>query len=156
VLVREYGFQTTADLFLGAPLPDPLIERMIESADATVAAIAVLDYALVPLFLLGLVLWVRHQRRVLVHELEEEVAAGVVTPPEARLATRYGQRLAWYARLLLRGRFEQLGTARRAYAELAELAFAKWRRRVGDGPDAAVERRRVAVRRLRGEEARVP
>jgi RsiW-degrading membrane proteinase PrsW (M82 family) len=156
VLVREYGFQATADLFLDAPLPDPLIERMIETADATVGAMKVLDYALVPLFLLALGLWVRHQRRVLVHELQEEVATGLVTPAEVRFASHYGLRLTWYARLVMAGRFEQLSAVRRAYAELAELAFAKWRRRVGDGPEAAVESRRVAVRRLRAEEVSVP
>lgn len=126
LLSIKYGF-TTAYQFLAIGVPVDLAERMQRSADSAQDVLRLLSWAYVALFIAAIALWLRHQRRVIAAELEEEVGRGLISEPERRLAGSYLARLGRQWRQLRAG---DLDGARRTSAlcrDLAELAFAKRR-----------------------------
>jgi len=156
VLVIEYGYDTVADLFLGAQAPEEFLQRFIDTRDSAVTFVEVVNYALIPVFLAAILLFARYQQRVLRFELAEEANAGLISRAEWEIVPSYTRRLRWYTQLLAHGArtgdLEPWRTVRRTHHDLAELAFLKWRlRRVG-GPATEVERQRRRIAALRQEQ----
>jgi protease PrsW len=156
VLVAEYGYDTVADVFLGARVPQEFLQRMIDTRDSAVTVVEVVNYAMIPVFLGAILLFARYQQRVLRYELAEEANAGLITREEWEVVPSYTRRTKWYAQLLVHaartGDLEPWRTVRRTHHDLAELAFLKWRlRRVG-GPATEVERRRQQIAALRQQQ----
>lgn len=153
VLVREYGFETTARALGDQPLPEGLVSAMDATAESALTVVEVFGYAIIALFFLGMILWSRYEQRVLAYELAEEAQSGLVSQEEVAAVTRYGRRLAWYWHIFRAGQLEQLRSLRAAHVELAEVAFSKWRVRTAGGDPSDVEAARRRYRKLRADAA---
>ena len=149
VMVGRYGFDATATALSGGELPVNIIRQMENTNEQATTALTVLAYVLIALLLLVIYLLARYEQRIVVYELAPEVNSGLITEAELRNVTSFWRRLGWYFQLFREGKFEELGTVRRAHARLVDLGFWKWRvRRTGTG-DEATERRRARIRSLR-------
>jgi RsiW-degrading membrane proteinase PrsW (M82 family) len=150
VLVLYYGFDNTAARTLGG-LSAKLSERMQDTANDALEATRAIEYILVAAFFAAIFLWLWNQRRVIRHELEEEVDSGLISREEWEAMPRYWRRSAWYWRLLWERKLEQWRQLRRVHNELVDLAFLKWRlRKTGDDREQ-VERRRRRIANLRSQ-----
>lgn len=156
VAVAKYGYNEVATVILGGQPAGFTPEELIDTINGAQTIVEVVNYAMVPAFLVGMLLFARYQQRVLRYELAEEANAGVITREEWEVVPSYTRRMKWYAQLLVHGvrtrDLEPWRTVRRAHHDLAELAFLKWRlRRVG-GPATEVERRRQQIKMLRQQQ----
>ncbi len=123
---------------------------MQATADAAATVGEVLDYAFVAAFFIAILLWLRHQQRVIHGELEE-AARGLISREEREAMPLYWRRSVWYWRLLWEGKLERWRLLRRVHSELVDLAFLKWRLRKVGGDWAQVERRRRRIANLKSQ-----
>lgn len=94
-----------------------------------------IDHAFVGLVLIGIALWLAHQRSVIRSELTPEVESGLITSSELDMLGRYWRRSRAYWGMLSRGKIDEWRARRRLDNELVDLAFLKWRIRVlGQAP----------------------
>jgi protease PrsW len=151
-LVVRYGMEETAAWRggLGYVSAD-LAERMQATLDGVAAVTGVVDYAFVGAFFAAIFLWLRHQRRIIYHELAEEVDRGLIDSEEWEAMPRYWRRSAWYWRLLREGKLERWRQLRRVHNELVDLALVKWRTRNVGGDRDQVERRRRRIANLKSQ-----
>ena len=153
VLVREYGFDTTAAALRGRAVSPDVAAEIAATNNGVRLVLDVWAYTLVILFFFGLYFLTRYQRRILLRELTPEVEAGLLTESELSDVCSYGRRLRQYGHLLGAGKLEQLIALRKAHAQLVDLGFWKWRvRRVG-GDERSTDRRRRQISALREEAA---
>jgi RsiW-degrading membrane proteinase PrsW (M82 family) len=134
ILVSRHGLDASAAYYDGARLPPGLLDQLDESFSSAIAALRVLDYALIALFLLALSVWTAYQRRVLAAELDSSVARGDVTPADRELALRPLRRATEYVHLARAGRAGEIDVRRRRIRALTTGAFADWRARGGFCP----------------------
>ena len=148
LLALDYGFETTYE-YLAIGVPRGLAERMDDSAAGAESALEWISWGYVALFFAAIVLWLLHQRRVIVAELAGEVQAGAITAEEASVAASPARRVRYEFAQLRAGDLDAARATSALCRELAELAFAK--RREAGGADTARElaRRRERVRSLR-------
>lgn len=158
VLVLRYGLETTASWkgFDVGYVPSvfvsrELAERMQATADAAATVGGLLDYAFATAFGVAIFLWLRHQRRVIRDELEEEATRGLISREEWEAMPRYWRRSVWYWRLLWEGKPERWRQLRRVHNELVDLAFLKKRLRKAGGDREQVERRRRRIANLKSQ-----
>src|SRR5215212_2545296 len=153
LLAWRYGLENAAAAMGGGGIPRELYEQMQATAEAANAASKIVDYALVAVFVGLVVLWLRHQRRVIRDELAVEVRAGLLSHEEWEMLPRYWSRTKEYWRLLGEGKLERWRLLRRIHNELVDLAFLKWRLRRAAGGRGQIERRRKRIAYLRSLEA---
>ena len=126
---------------------------MAATEETALTAMWILDYVVGIAFIVCVALWLRHQRRVIRAELEEETDRGLIDPRDTELVPSYLRRMQWYWRLFRIGEIERLRVIRRLHIELAKLAFLKWR----VGRDARtrvdVERSRQKIANLKAQGA---
>ena len=104
-------------------------------------------------FLIGILLWLRHQRKVIRDELPSEVEAGLIDYRDWELVPHYVQRLRWYWTLIQVGELERCRVARRLHVELANLALLKWWSRSGAGGEQDIAATRQRIANLKAAEA---
>jgi hypothetical protein len=153
VLAWRYGLENAAAAMSGGTVPGHLFAQMQATAQTANTASKVADYAFLAAFVALAVLWLRHQRRVIRDELEEETRAGLLDRAEWEMMFRYWDRSRWYWQLLWEGRLERWRLLRRIHNELVDLAFLKRRLGRGAGLGGQVERRRKRIAYLRSLEA---
>lgn len=158
VLVLRYGMDTVASWkgFSVGYVPSVFVsreeaERMQATADAVAIVGELLDYVFVAAFFVAILLWLRHQRRVIRDELGEETARGLISREEWEAMPRYWRRSVWYWRLLWEGKLEQWRQLQRVHNELVDLAFLKQRLRKAGEDWEQVERRRRRIANLRSQ-----
>ncbi|HVF52828.1 MAG TPA: PrsW family intramembrane metalloprotease [Actinomycetota bacterium] len=148
VLVMRYGFDETAAALgqLGTLTPQ------MEATRATVLnAMAILDFVIVAAFITAIVLWLRHQRRIIRFELAKEADLGLIDPRDWELVPSYWRRVQWYWQLLRVGEIERVRVIRRLHTELAGLAFLRWRLGADSGrPEISKSRQKVANLKAQG------
>jgi predicted ATPase/RsiW-degrading membrane proteinase PrsW (M82 family) len=115
------------------------------TGDAMLGVLRLLDFVYAAVFIAAILLWQRHQRRLLDRELEEEVQSGLIGPEDKESVLHVRRRWLTSWNLLRRGLPEQWRARRRLDIELVELARLKWRLRRSGGDWARVKmsRRRV-------------
>ena len=107
VVVLRYGMEATAAWRGGLGyVPADLATRMQVTLDDVAAVTGLVDYALVAAFFTAIFLWLWYQRRIIRHELAEEVDRGLIDREEWEAMPRYWRRSAWYWRLLQEGKLE--------------------------------------------------
>lgn len=149
-LVWRYGLDRTRDyLQLGPNVPGG--EEMRATARRAAGFIDVFDYALLAAFAVIVYLWLRHQRRVIAEELEEEAERGLISRTEWRLMPLYWRRSAWYMQLIRTGQWERWRLLKRIHNELVDLAFLKRRVKQGRGDVESVERARLLIEKLKAQ-----
>ncbi|HJR45403.1 MAG TPA: PrsW family intramembrane metalloprotease [Actinomycetota bacterium] len=107
----------------------------------------VVNGVVVAAFVVGILIWLRHQRKVIRDELPAEVDAGLIDYRDWELVPHYVRRLQWYWTLIRVGELERCRIARRLHVELANLALLKWWSRSASGEDQemATTRQRIAT-----------
>ena len=155
VLVERFDLEAAASALSGRALPMSVDTQLSATRDAAATALQVTDYGFIAAFAIAVVCWGLYQRKVFAAELAEENRRGLITDEEARLATHYVRRLRSYGRLALAGRSAEARTLRQEHAQLAELAFLKWRLRRTGGDARAITRMRDEIRALRELRQRV-
>jgi RsiW-degrading membrane proteinase PrsW (M82 family) len=153
MLAWRYGLDNASAAMGGRSIPKELFARMQATAETANAASKVVDYALVAVFIALMVLWLRHQRRVVRDELAAEIRAGLLSHEEWEMMPRYWSRTKEYWRLLGEGKLERWRLLRRIHNELVDLAFLKWRLRRAAEVRGQIERRRKRIAYLRSLEA---
>ena len=115
------------------------------TGDSLLGVLRVLDFAYAAIFVAGIAVWQRYQRRVLDAELGEEVRSGLISPEDKESVLRPWHRYVESWRLLRRGLPEQWRSRRRLENELVELGLLKWRLRKfgGDWSRVKMSRRRI-------------
>jgi protease PrsW len=149
LLVLRYGFEDTLASARGFGLRAELYERMVSFSEGALTVSRVADYVFVGLFVLVMVLWLRHQRRVIEAELGEERDDGLLTTVELDVISHPWRRSSHYLMLISAGRLEARRVARRMHDELVDLAFLKRRARSGGVDPRRLESRRERIRALR-------
>ncbi len=139
-LVARHGFDRTAAALASVALPPD----MEATKSAALTAMAILDFVVVVLFAVAIAVWLRHQRKVIGHELKDEIESGLIDPRDGELVPSYHKRLRWYWQLVRVGEWERFRAVKRLHIELAGLAFQKWRSGK-DSEDAAMTRQRIAT-----------
>ena len=152
MLVNEYGFDTTVAALAGQELPSPLIAQLNDTVETAGTLQNVMDYGSLAVFFIGLLLWVRYQRKIMTFELAEETNSGLITREEWDIVPRYLRRLRWYGQLLVAGKTREWRAVRESHHQLAELAFLKWRLRKAGGDPAEIDRRRHEIRVTREQQ----
>ena len=149
LLVLRYGFEATLASARGFGIPPEPYERMVAFSQNALTFSRIADYVFVTLFVLAMVLWLRHQRRVIEAELGEERDDGLLTTAELDVISHPWRRSSLYLMLINAGRLEARRVARRIHDELVDLAFLKRRARGGGVDPRRLERRRERIRALR-------
>jgi RsiW-degrading membrane proteinase PrsW (M82 family) len=147
LLAIKYGFQTTYD-YLAIGVPVSLADRMDASVATAEDTLRIISWLYVVAFFVGVALWLRHQRRVIATQLEDEVEHGLISEEEARVAGSFTRRSVYEWRQLRAGDLDAARGTSALCRELAELAFTKDRLAGAPGSDAEIERRRERVRDL--------
>ncbi len=153
------GLATAAFLHAFHDTLPMILSRVLGQPDAAVGALSRLLADLVNwLGLLTLVVVVvmawRREARILKAELQDEVAAGVVSEADYATITSFGARLGREWALLRTGGMGQVTRLRRRYALEGELAVHKWRltiRNRGLPPAGRGDELRAEIRRLADE-----
>jgi hypothetical protein len=153
MLAWRFGLENTAAAMAGRNVPQELFARMQATAETANAASKAGDYAFVAVFVVLVVLWLRHQRRVIRDELAEEARTGLLSREECEMIPRYWSRSKEYWRLLWEGKVERWRLLRRIHNELVDLAFLKRRLRRAAWVGEQIERRRKRIAYLRSLEA---
>ena len=153
LLAWRYGLENAAAAMGGRSIPKELFAQMRATVETANAASKVVDYALVAVFVGLVVLWLRHQRRVIRDELAAEIGAGLLSHEEWEMMPRYWSRTKEYWRLLGEGKLERWRLLRRIHNELVDLAFLKRRLRRTGGDRGQIKRRRKRIAYLRSLEA---
>jgi protease PrsW len=149
LLVFRYGFDNTLASAQGFGLPAGLYDQMRAFSANALTASRIADYMFVALFVLAMILWLRHQRHVIEAELGEERDDGLLTSAELDMISHPWRRSSHYLMLINAGRLEARRVARRIHDELVDLAFLKRRARGGGVDPRRLERRRERIRALR-------
>jgi predicted ATPase/RsiW-degrading membrane proteinase PrsW (M82 family) len=148
VLTLSHGLDAAAAWTTGAAVP-----ASVESTGSAVnAAMQVLDYGYILVFLGAAALWLRYQRGLIRSELAEEAATGLLSHQELEEMDRHFGR-EW--RLLRSGQLEQWRHLRRLRGALVRLAMIKWRVRRFGGDQQRVLRARREVATLAAFEPQV-
>ena len=150
VLYFRYGLDD-AVAYAENQVVGTLYERMAATAGDVASFMRFFDYVLVSLFALAIVLWLRHQRRVIHEELREETENGLISRAEWELLPSYWKRTMWYWQLVKTGQWERWKLLRRIHNELVDFAFLKRRSGDGDEDREAVERERALISKLKAQ-----
>ncbi|MFL5870002.1 MAG: PrsW family intramembrane metalloprotease [Solirubrobacterales bacterium] len=145
LLSIKYGFQTTYD-YLAIGVPVSLADRMDASVASAEDTLRIISWAYVVAFFVGVAFWLRHQRRVIAAQLEDEVELGLISEEEARVAGSFTRRSAYEWRQVRAGDLDAARGTSALCRELAELAFTKDRLRGSPDSGPEIERRRERVR----------
>jgi RsiW-degrading membrane proteinase PrsW (M82 family) len=149
LLAIKYGFQTTYE-YLAIGVPVSLADRMDTSVHSAEDTLRIISWAYTVLFFVGIALWLRHQRRVIARQLEEEVEHGLISDEEARVAGSFTRRSQYEWRQLRAGDLDAARGTSALCRELAGLAFTKDRLRDSPDPGPEIERHRERVREVLG------
>lgn len=104
-------------------------------------------------FIAGVLLWLRHQRKVIKEELPSEVDSGLIDYRDWELVPHYFQRLRWYWELIQVGELERCRVIRRLHIELANLALLKWWSRSAPEEDDEVRATRQRIANLKAAQS---
>lgn len=152
VLSLRYGFSTVAVYYTCLAQPGCVLsgpEKEVGGAAPGALRIAdAVDKAFLIAFVVGVVLWIRYQRRVIREELTETAEAGLIPLKEAEILTTYGRRTRWYLHVLRRGKVEHWRILRSMHALMIDLALTKHRLR-RTGPEGRWQRVDDLWRRIR-------
>lgn len=151
VAVMRHGFDTTVFVLAGGG-SEELRAQLAATEETALTAMWILDWVTGIGFFVCVALWLRHQRRVIRTELEEEIESGLIDPRDTELVPSYMRRIQWYWRLFRIGEIERLRVIRRLHIELAKLAFLKWRlgRDERNRPDVDRSRQKIANLKAQG------
>jgi protease PrsW len=153
ILVIRYGWDKTADWMAGPGVASDLAPRMQTTYDDAYHVLRWIQWAFLVAFLLGMMLWVRYQKRVINEELQGEVAEGTLTEKEWHRMPDYLERSRSYLDLLRKHQFERWRLRKRIDNELADLAFLKRRVRNGGAEPRWLDARRERIANLKAHEA---
>jgi RsiW-degrading membrane proteinase PrsW (M82 family) len=126
------GLATAAFLHAFHDTLPMILSRLLGQPDAALGAFSrlladVVNWlGLLTLAVVVVVAW-RREARILKAELQDEVAAGVVSEADYATITSFGGRLGRQAGMLRTGGMAPVMRLRRRYAAEGELAFHKWR-----------------------------
>ncbi len=151
MFVSKYGWENTVTAFSGGSLPENLVTQMNATLEASEGLVTSFDTVFVIAFFAVIALWLRFQRKVITFELAEEVNAGLISKEEWEMVPRYWQRTRWYWKLLQGGHLAYWRQVRNIHAELANLAFMKWRYRKRGGDWDAVNQCRANISQERAQ-----
>jgi RsiW-degrading membrane proteinase PrsW (M82 family) len=152
VLYLKHGLQLTA-AYLSGVLDSSDTATFAAEARDLVAVVRVIDFAVIAVFALLVLLWLRYQRRVISEELAEEAETGLISHTELDLLPRYWLRSRWYWQLIRTGQWERWRLLKRIHNELVDLALLKRRSSRGRVSKDEIESSRRLIAKLKAQKA---
>ncbi|MFP5353464.1 MAG: PrsW family intramembrane metalloprotease [Actinomycetota bacterium] len=149
LFVQRYGLERTARITKRGTWSQVDAE-LLSTGNAVVDGINIF---VVVAFAVGVLLWLRHQRKVIAEELPAEIDSGLIDFRDAELVPHAFQRLRWYSELIWVGELERARVIRRLHVELANLALLKWWSRSAPGEDDEVAATRQRIANLKAAQA---